>query len=66
MRRLNDVIGPALFERWFAEGSAGTWEADSDTYTRLARLTCCVEARTKELPEIDESHYEAGKKRFVP
>jgi len=65
VKRLADLVGPALMTRWFADGATGVWESDSDAYMRLANLTSCIEARTKSLPELDATDYEAAKQRFA-
>lgn len=66
VQRLQDVVGPLLLRRWFAEASAGDWQLDEDQYRRLKLLTTYVPSRPQELPSIGETEYDADALQYRP
>lgn len=65
VRRLQDVVGPALLRSWFTAGSAGSWDQDEPLYGRLKHLVAYVESRIQELPTVDEQAYNADRALYV-
>jgi len=65
VERLETVVGGALLQRWFDEGSAGTWNADADAYKPLKALTTYIRSRPQELQDADEAMYSADRTRYV-
>ena len=57
VERLESLVGPALWKRWFAEGATRSWADDEDDYRRLKLLTTYVRSRPRDLPTITESMY---------
>lgn len=55
--RLETVVGPSLLTKWFREAATRSWATDQDDYSRLKRLTTCVQSRPRELPDIDDATY---------
>lgn len=65
VERLESVVGEALLGRWFNEAASGDWEIDSDVYRQLKLLTSYVKSRPKELPQVDESMYDADRMKLA-
>jgi hypothetical protein len=64
--RLSDPVGLSLLRRWFAEGAAGTWDEDRETYQRLKKLVAYVNSRVQEVPVPDQAMYIADQANFAP
>lgn len=55
--RLESMVAPILFHRWFQEAANKHWQQDKEYYIVIKLLTTYVASRARALPEITEADY---------